>query len=76
MITYRATLDVPEASVSRGTLIEPQTDYAMLLHLPEGYKPEQVRDALAAKIETLPQSLRLSLTWDPRDARLEACLGR
>jgi IS30 family transposase len=36
----------------------------MLLHLPDGYKPEQVRDALAAKIKTLPDSLRLSLTWD------------
>src|SRR5471032_1173260 len=36
----------------------------MLLHLPDGYKPEQVRDSLAAKIKTLPDSLRLSLTWD------------
>ncbi len=36
----------------------------MLLHLPDGYKPEQVRDALAEKITTLPTSLRLSLTWD------------
>jgi len=36
----------------------------MLLHLPDGYKPEQVRDALAEKIKTLPTSLRLSLTWD------------
>ncbi len=41
-----------------GTLVERQTGYAMLLHLPEGYKPEQVRDALAAKIQTLPDSLR------------------
>jgi len=47
-----------------GTLVERQTGYTMLLHLPEGYKPEQVRDALAAKIQTLPDSLRLSLTWD------------
>jgi len=47
-----------------GTLVERQTGYPMLLHLPDGYKPEQVRDALAAKIKTLPQSLRLSLTWD------------
>jgi len=47
-----------------GTLVERQTGYAMLLHLPDGYKPEQVRDALAAKITTLPESLRLSLTWD------------
>jgi IS30 family transposase len=36
----------------------------MLVHLPDGYKPEQVRDALAAKIQTLPDALRRSLTWD------------
>ena len=47
-----------------GTLVERQTGFAMLLHLPAGYKPEQVRDALAAKIKTLPESLRPSLTWD------------
>ena len=47
-----------------GTLVERATGYVMLLHLPDGYKPEQVRDALAAKIKTLPESLRLSLTWD------------
>jgi len=47
-----------------GTLVERQTGYAMLIHLPSGYKPEQVRDALAAKITTLPTSLRRSLTWD------------
>ena len=47
-----------------GTLVERRTGYAMLLHLPDGYKPEQVRDALAEKIKTLPTSLRLSLTWD------------
>jgi len=47
-----------------GTLVERATGYVMLLHLPDGYKPEQVRDALAAKIKTLPESLCLSLTWD------------
>ena len=47
-----------------GTLVERHTGYAMLLHLPEGYKPEQVRDALAEKIKTLPTALRGSLTWD------------
>ncbi len=47
-----------------GTLVERQTGYLMLLHLPDGYKPEQVRDVLAAKIKTFPPSLRLSLTWD------------
>ncbi len=47
-----------------GTLVERATGYTMLLHLPDGYKPEQVRDALAAKIKTLPASVRHSLTWD------------
>ena len=39
-------------------------NYTMLLHLPDGYTPELVRDALAAKIKTLPEVLRASLTWD------------
>ena len=47
-----------------GTLVERTTGYTMLLHLPEGYRPEQVRDALAQKIQTLPETLRGSLTWD------------
>ncbi len=47
-----------------GTLVERTTGYTLLLHLPEGYRPEQVRDALAAKIQTLPETLRGSLTWD------------
>ena len=36
----------------------------MLIHLPDGYKAEQVAEALAAKIQTLPDQLRASLTWD------------
>ena len=47
-----------------GTLVERSSGYTMLLHLPDGYKPEQVRDVLAAKIQTLPDSVRRSLTWD------------
>jgi IS30 family transposase len=47
-----------------GTLVERSTNYTMLLHLPDGYTPELVRDALAAKIKTLPEVLRASLTWD------------
>ena len=47
-----------------GTLVERTTGYTMLVHLPKGYKPEQVRDALAAKIQTIPEILRASLTWD------------
>jgi len=47
-----------------GTLVERSTGYALLVHLPDGYKPDQVAPALAAKIKTLPDSLRRSLTWD------------
>jgi IS30 family transposase len=47
-----------------GTLVERATGYTMLVHLPDGYKPEQVRDALAEKIKTLPDSVRHTLTWD------------
>ena len=47
-----------------GTLVERASGYTMLLHLPDGYKPEQVRDALAEKIKTLPNSVRHTLTWD------------
>ena len=47
-----------------GTLVERTTGYTMLVHLPDGYKPEQVAPALAAKIQTLPEAVRRSLTWD------------
>jgi IS30 family transposase len=54
-----------------GTLVERTTGYTMLMHLPEGYKADQVRDALAAKIQTLPEQLRASLTWDQGPEMLE-----
>lgn len=44
--------------------MERNTNYTMLVHLPDGYKAEQMRQALTAKIKTLPESLRHSLTWD------------
>jgi IS30 family transposase len=47
-----------------GTLVERTTGYTMLVHLPDGYAAEQVRDALTAKIKTIPDILRASLTWD------------
>ena len=46
------------------TLVERTTGYAMLIALPEGYKPEHVAPALATKIQTLPDALRRTLTWD------------
>jgi IS30 family transposase len=46
------------------TLVERSTGFAMLVALPDGYKPEHVAPALTAKIQTLPDALRRSLTWD------------
>ena len=47
-----------------GTLVERSTRFVMLLHLPQGRSAEAVRDAIAAKILTLPAALRRSITWD------------
>ena len=62
-----------------GTLVERTTRFTMLLHLPApaerqprvkngppvtGHGGEQVRDAIAAAITTLPDQLRRALTWD------------
>jgi transposase, IS30 family len=47
-----------------GTLVERSSGFAMLVPLPDGYKPEHVAPALATKIQTLPDALRRSLTWD------------
>jgi IS30 family transposase len=63
-----------------GTLVERSTRFTLLLHLPRmqghgqgradnspalaGHGAEAVRDAIAAKITTLPEQLRRSLTWD------------
>lgn len=47
-----------------GTLVERQTRYVMLLHLPVDRTAESVRAAITKKIQTLPESLRRSLTWD------------
>lgn len=47
-----------------GTLVERTTRYVMLLHLPDGYGADQVRDAMAATVGTLPEHLWKSITWD------------
>ena len=47
-----------------GTLVERSTRFVMLLHLPTRYTAEAVRDAMTAKILTLPAALRRSITWD------------
>jgi len=47
-----------------GTLVERQTRFTMLVHLPHGHGAIAVRDGLLATIRTLPQHLRKTLTWD------------
>ncbi|MFF9299850.1 IS30 family transposase [Streptomyces sp. NPDC014764] len=47
-----------------GTLVERATRYVMLLHLPEDHRAETVRAALVTTVQTLPDHLRRSLTWD------------
>jgi hypothetical protein len=46
------------------TLVERQTRFAMLIHLPDGHGAIAVRDGLLAAIKTLPVHLRKTLTWD------------
>ncbi len=47
-----------------GTLVERTTGFVMLLHLPENHGALTVQEALVAKMATLPEQLKLSLTWD------------
>jgi IS30 family transposase len=51
----------PSAVVS---LVERASRYVTLVALPDGYRAEQVRPALAAAVTRLPEQLRRSLTWD------------
>ena len=46
------------------TLVERQTRFVMLARLEGDHRAETVREAIAAKIQTLPEALRKSLTWD------------
>ena len=47
-----------------GTLVERSTRYVMLLHLPGDHTAATVRNAMAAKVKTLPDHLVRSITWD------------
>lgn len=47
-----------------GTLVERQTRYVMLLHLPDSHGAAAVADAMIQAMSQLPQHLRRTLTWD------------
>jgi IS30 family transposase len=47
-----------------GTLVERTSGFVLLVHLPDGHGADQVADAVANAITTLPEALRRSLTWD------------
>ena len=47
-----------------GTLVERWSRYVLLFPLPDGHTAEQVRQALHARVLTLPEHLRQSITWD------------
>jgi len=47
-----------------GTLVERATRYLLLLHLPDGREAEAVRDAITETIQTLPDHLWKTITWD------------
>jgi len=47
-----------------GTLVERSTRFVMLLHLPERHGAAEVEQAMISTIETLPEQLRRSVTWD------------
>ena len=47
-----------------GTVVERTTGYTLLLHLPDGFRAEQVTAAITEAMAELPAKLRRSLTWD------------
>lgn len=47
-----------------GTLVERQTRFVLLLHLPKDHTAAAVRDAMTEAIQTLPAALCRSITWD------------
>lgn len=53
-----------ESGSAVGTLVERATRYVLLLHLPGPRSADVVAEAMVEKMATLPEQLRLSLTWD------------
>jgi len=47
-----------------GTLVERQSRFTVLLHLPDKHDAESVQAAIVSKLQNFPKLLRNSLTWD------------
>jgi IS30 family transposase len=47
-----------------GTLVERTTRYVMLIHLPQGWKAPELRDAFITQTADIPQRFRKTVTWD------------
>jgi len=63
-----------------GTLVERTSRYLILVHLPDGYKAPQLRDALIEQYGLIAPVLRKTLTWDQgremaRHEETEAAIG-
>jgi transposase, IS30 family len=69
-----------ESGSAVGTLVERTTRFCLLLHLPGSHTADVVAEAMVAKIATLPEMVRRSLTWDQgiemaRHARIAEATG-
>jgi IS30 family transposase len=62
--TGKATCFSAKAISAVATLVERKSRFVILVGLPNGHQADVVTDALAARIVTLPQQLRRSITWD------------
>lgn len=61
---WEGDLLVGKRPTAIATLVERSSRYTQLVALPDGYRADAVRVALAASIEVLPVRLWRSLTWD------------
>ena len=65
---WEGDLIIGKANASQiATLVERTTRFTMLVRIPCDRNAERVAKLLAMKMETLPESMRKSATWDTWD---------
>jgi IS30 family transposase len=47
-----------------GTLVERHSRYTRLVHLPNGHDADELYDSLSRVLQSLPATIRITLTWD------------